>query len=72
MASGYCLANVHNVHKVHRLWVADTRSVDFRELGTSGGLAESEIMNDHEGGPADDGQGAATSSACGLVLEVDR
>jgi hypothetical protein len=52
--------------------VADTRSVDFRELGTSGGLAESDIMNDHEGGPADDGQGAGTSSACGLVLEVDR
>ena len=45
--------NVHNVHNVHRLGVADTRSVDFRELGTLGGLAESDIMNDHEGGQGD-------------------
>lgn len=28
--------------------------MDFRELGTLGGLAESDIMNDHEGGPADE------------------
>jgi hypothetical protein len=52
-----CPDNEHYVHKVHRLGVADTRSVDFRELGALGCLAESDIMNDHEDGPADEWAG---------------
>jgi hypothetical protein len=50
-----CPDEVHNVHDVHRLGLADTRSVDFRETRDAGGLAESDTMNDHEGGPADEG-----------------
>jgi len=47
------------------LWTSGIR-------GALGSLAESDTMNDHEAVRQTNRQGAATSSAYCLVLEVDR